>query len=121
MLLESGCIVLSSSPYGAPVLFAEKKGRGGLKMCTDYRSLNAGCMLGKMSCPVCKSVLMETSTEALGYHSCPHCSHRWNGPKVIANPLAALWPYLLLAGVLCFESQRPWEVVSAAKFARLSR
>ena len=40
-LLESGCIVLSSSPYGAPVLFAEKKGRGGLRMCTDYRSLNA--------------------------------------------------------------------------------
>ena len=28
MLLESGRIVLSSSPYGAPVLFAEKKGGG---------------------------------------------------------------------------------------------
>ena len=83
-------------------------------------ALNAGCMLGEMSCPVCKSVLMETSAEALECHSCPHCSHKWNGPKVVANPLAALWPYLLSAGVLCFESQHPWEVVSAAKFARLS-
>ena len=28
LLLESGRIVPSSSPYGAPILFAEKKGRG---------------------------------------------------------------------------------------------
>ena len=31
----------SSSPYGTPILFAEKKGGGGLCMCTDYRSLNS--------------------------------------------------------------------------------
>ena len=31
----------SSSPYGAPILFSEKKGGGGLCMCTDYRSLNS--------------------------------------------------------------------------------
>ena len=41
LLLESGQIVPSSSPYGAPILFAEKKGGGGLRMCTDYRSLNS--------------------------------------------------------------------------------
>ena len=41
LLLESGRIVSSSSPYGAPILFAEKKGGGGLRMCTDYRSLNS--------------------------------------------------------------------------------
>ena len=40
-MLESGRIVPSSSPYGAPILFAEKKGGGGLHMCTDYRSLNS--------------------------------------------------------------------------------
>ena len=39
-LLESGQIVPSSSPYGAPILFAEKKGDGGLCMCIDYHSLN---------------------------------------------------------------------------------
>ena len=41
LLLESGRIVPSNSPYGAPILFAEKKGGGGLRMCTDYRSLNS--------------------------------------------------------------------------------
>ena len=41
LLLESGRIVPSSSPYGAPILFAEKKGGGGLHMCTDYHSLNS--------------------------------------------------------------------------------
>ena len=41
LLLESGRIVPSSSPYGAPILFAEKKGGGRLRMCTDYRSLNS--------------------------------------------------------------------------------
>ena len=41
LLLESGRIVPSSSPYGATILFAEKKGGGGLCMCTDYHSLNS--------------------------------------------------------------------------------
>ena len=40
-LLESGRIVPSNSPYGAPILFVEKKGGGGLHMCIDYRSLNS--------------------------------------------------------------------------------
>ena len=40
-MLESGRIVPSNSPYGAPILFAEKKGGVGLRMCTDYRSLNS--------------------------------------------------------------------------------
>ena len=41
-LVDSGRIVPSSSPYGHPVLFAEKKGGGGLRLCIDYRSpLNA--------------------------------------------------------------------------------
>ena len=35
LLLESGRIVPSSSLYGAPILFAEKKGGGGLRMCTE--------------------------------------------------------------------------------------
>ncbi len=38
-LLAAGLIEPSSSPYGAPILFADKKD-GGLRMCIDYRALN---------------------------------------------------------------------------------
>jgi hypothetical protein len=40
LFLEKGWIQPSKSPYGAPVLFALKPG-GGLRMCIDYRQLNA--------------------------------------------------------------------------------
>ena len=35
------CIVPSASPNGFPVLFAEKKGRGGLCLYVSYHALNA--------------------------------------------------------------------------------
>ena len=50
-LLESGRIVPSSSPYGAPILFAEKKGGGGLRMCIDYRSLNSNTITDSWPLP----------------------------------------------------------------------
>ena len=39
LALEKGWVEPSSSPYGAPVLFARKKG-GSLRWCIDYRALN---------------------------------------------------------------------------------
>ena len=39
-LLKDGKISPSTSPYGAPVLFAKKKD-GSLRMCIDYRELNS--------------------------------------------------------------------------------
>ena len=38
-LLDRGFIRLSTSPWGAPVLFAKKKGKT-LRLCIDYRQLN---------------------------------------------------------------------------------
>ena len=56
-LLEFGHIVPSSSPYGAPVLFAEKKGGGGLRMCMDYRSLNANTITDSWPLPCIDKML----------------------------------------------------------------
>lgn len=38
-LLESGYIHPSKAPFGAPVLFQKKK-KGTLRLCIDYRALN---------------------------------------------------------------------------------
>ena len=38
--LKKGFIELSVSPYGAPILFVQKKRDGSLCMCIDYRALN---------------------------------------------------------------------------------
>ncbi|GBG69281.1 hypothetical protein CBR_g3980 [Chara braunii] len=40
-LIEKGWIRSSVSPYGSPVLFVPKKKEGTLRMCIDYRGLNA--------------------------------------------------------------------------------
>ncbi|GBG81692.1 hypothetical protein CBR_g32687 [Chara braunii] len=50
-LLEKGWIRPSSSPFGAPVLFVPKK-EGELRMCIDYRGLNAITLRMQSHCPV---------------------------------------------------------------------
>ena len=49
-LTQKGYIRPSNSPYGAPVLFAPKKD-GGLRMCLDYRQLNAQTIKDKYPLP----------------------------------------------------------------------
>ena len=49
-LLEKGFIRPSSSPWGAPVLFVEKKD-GSQRMCVDYRSLNEVTIKNKYPLP----------------------------------------------------------------------
>ena len=41
----------SSNPYGAPILLVEEKGGGGLRMCTDYRSLNSNTITDSWPLP----------------------------------------------------------------------
>ena len=50
LFLKSKRIVPSSSPYGAPILFAKKKG-GALRMCIDYRALNQNTVLDSYPLP----------------------------------------------------------------------
>ena len=49
-LLAAGHIQSSSSPYGAPILFVSKKD-GGLRMCVDYRQLNAQTIKNRYPLP----------------------------------------------------------------------
>jgi hypothetical protein len=49
-LQEAGYIRPSSSPWGAPVLFVQKK-NGSQRMCVDYRSLNDVIMKNKYPLP----------------------------------------------------------------------
>jgi hypothetical protein len=49
-LQEAGYIRLSSSPWGAPVLFVQKKD-GSQRMCVDYRSLNDVTVKNKYPLP----------------------------------------------------------------------
>jgi hypothetical protein len=49
-LLEKGFIRPSSSPWGAPILFVNKKD-GSRRMCVDYRSLNKVTIKNKYPLP----------------------------------------------------------------------
>jgi hypothetical protein len=49
-LLDKGFIRLSSSPWGSPALFVSKKDKG-LRLCVDYRPLNAVTIKNKYPLP----------------------------------------------------------------------
>jgi hypothetical protein len=77
-LLEKGWIQPSSSPYGAPVLFAAKK-NGRLRMCVDYRELNAITLKDKYAIPLVQdcfdclvgSTIFSTIDLTSGYYQVP--------------------------------------------------
>ncbi|WVZ63889.1 hypothetical protein U9M48_013483 [Paspalum notatum var. saurae] len=49
--LDKGFIRPSSSPWGCPALFAEKKDQGGKRLCVDYQPLNAVTVKNKYQLP----------------------------------------------------------------------
>ena len=50
-LLDLGCVLPSLSPYKYPILFAEKKVGGGLRMCIGYRTLNSNTLTDSLPLP----------------------------------------------------------------------
>ena len=73
--LAKGWIRPSTSPYGAPVLFARKPD-GSLRMCIDYRALNKQTRKDKYPLPriddlldrLSKATVFSTLDLASGYH-----------------------------------------------------
>jgi len=59
-LLEKGFIRVSSSPASSPVLFAKKPG-GGLRLCIDYRALNAITRKDRYPLPLIRETLNNLS------------------------------------------------------------
>jgi hypothetical protein len=57
-LQGAGYICPSSSPWGAPVLFVQKKD-GSQRMCMDYRSLNDVTMKNKYLLPALRIYLIR--------------------------------------------------------------
>src|SRR6202158_3469414 len=58
--LSKGFIRSSSSPCGAPVLFAPKPG-GGLRLCVDYRGLNKETINNRYPLPLIQETLLRLS------------------------------------------------------------
>ena len=56
--LDKGFIRSSSSPAGAPILFA-KKVDGSLRLCVDYRGLNAGTIKNRYPLPLLHDTLLR--------------------------------------------------------------
>jgi hypothetical protein len=57
-LQKAGYIRSNSSPYGAPVLFVQKK-EGSRGMCVDYRSLNDVTVKNKCPLPCIKDLFNQ--------------------------------------------------------------
>ena len=78
LFLESNRIVPSSSPYGAPILFARKKD-GKLRMFIDYRALNSNTVINSFPLPRIDELLQRISGAKYfskldrcdGYHQIP--------------------------------------------------
>jgi hypothetical protein len=63
-LLENSFIRPSSSPWGAPVLFVNKKD-GSRRMCVDYRSLNEVTIKNKYPLPWIEDLFDQMSYSIL--------------------------------------------------------
>ena len=59
VLLDAGIVRRSTSPYAAPVLFAPKKD-GKLRMCVDYRLLNAQTVRDRFPTPTASDLIART-------------------------------------------------------------
>jgi hypothetical protein len=101
-LLDKGYIRPSSSPWGCPMLFVKKKDQS-LRLCVDYRPLNAVTIKNKYPLP-CIDILFDQLTGArvfskvdlrLGYHQIK--IHLKDVPKSAFSTRYELYEYLVMS------------------------
>jgi hypothetical protein len=101
-LLDKGYIRPSSSPWGYPALFVKKKGQS-LRVCVDYRPLNAVTIKNKYPLPRIDILFDQlASTEVFskvdlcsGYHQIK--IHPKDIPKTAFSTMYGLYEYLVMS------------------------
>jgi hypothetical protein len=101
-LLDKGFIHLSSSPWGCPALFVMKKDQT-LRLCVDYRPLNAVTIKNKYPLPHIDILLDQLASAKVfsminlrsGYHQIK--IHSEDNPKTTISTRYGLYEYLVLS------------------------
>jgi hypothetical protein len=101
-LLDKGYIRLSSSPWGCPALFVKKKDQS-LRLCVDYRPLNAVTVKNKYSLPRIDILFDQLAGARVfsmvdlysGYHQIK--IHSEDVPKTAFSTRYGLYEYLVMS------------------------
>jgi hypothetical protein len=101
-LLDKGYIHLSSSPWGCPALFMKKKDQS-LRLCIDYRPLNAVTIKNKYPLPridilfdqLIGAKIFSKVDLRLGYHQIK--IHPEDVPKTALSTRYVLYEYLVMS------------------------
>jgi hypothetical protein len=100
-LLDKGYIHLSSSPWGCPALFVKKKDQA-LRLCVDYRPLNAVTIKNKYPLPridmLFDQLVGAKMFSKVGLHSGYHLIkiHSEDIPKIAFSTRYRLYEYLVM-------------------------
>ncbi|WVZ89204.1 hypothetical protein U9M48_035636 [Paspalum notatum var. saurae] len=93
--LDKGFIRPSSSPWGCPALFVEKKDQGGKRLCVDYRPLNAVTIKNKYPLPHIDIIFDQLGEPQSGYHQIK--VREEDIPKTAFSTCYGLYEYLVMS------------------------
>ncbi|WVZ97624.1 hypothetical protein U9M48_043142 [Paspalum notatum var. saurae] len=93
--LDKGFIRPSSSPWGCPALFVEKKDQGGKRLCIDYRPLNAVTVKNKYPLPHIDILFDQLGEPQSGYHQIK--VREEDIPKTAFSTRYGLYEYLVMS------------------------
>ncbi|WVZ71056.1 hypothetical protein U9M48_019682 [Paspalum notatum var. saurae] len=94
--LDKGFIRPSSSPWGCPALFVEKKDQGGKRLCVDYRPLNAVTIKNKYPLPHI-DILFDRLAGAKVFSKIDLRSREEDIPKTAFSTGYGLYEYLVMS------------------------